>query len=455
MAQPTKIKKKMKPFGKILLSALIVIGLFGIYMLVPHGAKTDNSTASSDAGQTSIALKISGSNTIGDVLAPALVRGYLESAGYKNISATDSSAEEKTITCTSADGKQMQVGISAHGTKTGFESLADGKSDICMASFQAKSGSIEEHIIGLDGIAVIVNSKSNISSLTVKDLHDIFSGEISNWSDIKGSNMNGKVKLFRMDDNSGTFKMFKEMIGNIEFDSYAKKLTSPKEMISNVSSTENSIGFVSFAFLNSNVKTVPINNGITSIEPNSLSIQSEKYPFCRRLYMYKNDSENKMASDLLKYIESKDGQKIVENSGFIDLSVNYDKLTVMPNDPKEYVNLINNSKKLTSELRFNTGSSNLDSRGTIDVDRLITFMSQPDNRKKSIVLVGFSDNIGDQSKNIALSKQRAESVSKLLEQKGAVVKNVIGLGPLRPARNNDTEEGRSSNRRVEIWVNEN
>jgi phosphate transport system substrate-binding protein len=442
--------KKMKPFGKILIAVFAAAIIFVGIKLIPTGKKgsdTSNTLASAD-----ISLKISGSNTIGDELAPELVRQFLIGYGYKNVSVQDSAKDEKTITCTSSDGKSVVVNISAHGTKLGFESLDNGTADICMASTPSKSIGTEEHIIGLDGIAVITNKSSNVKNLTVDNLSDIFSGKISNWSQIQNSGMSGEIKVLRMDDNSGTSKMFKEMVGIAEFSSDSKQSESPKDVIEGISSTDNSIGFVSFAFLNSAIKTVPINTGLISIEPNSLSIQSEKYPFCRRLYMYKNTKSNSLATDLLKFIESQDGQKIVENSGFIDLSMNYDKLVALPNDPAEYVNLINTANKITSELRFNTGSKELDSRGIVDVDRLITFLSQPENRRKSIALVGFSDNVGDAKGNITLSKQRAEAVRQILEQKGAIVKDVYGLGQIRPARSNDTEEGKSSNRRVEIWI---
>lgn len=443
-------KPKLKAGFKLFIAAIFV-GLILLGVKIFHTTSTVDSIKSENSSK--IILNISGSNTIGDVLAPALIKGFLDNSGYKNISTQDSSKDEKIISCTNSENKEVEVHISAHGTKVGFESLNDKAADICMASTPSSTGTLEEHIIGLDGIAVIINNNSHISNLTAANLHDIFSGTISDWNQIKNSDMTGKINVFRMDDNSGTFKMFKEMIGNIEFDASAQKIASSSEMVSDIGSTKNSIGFVSFAFLNNTVRTVPINNGFVSIEPNSLSIQSEKYPFCRRLYMYKNGSiENKLASELLKYIESEKGQKIVENSGFIDLSVNYDKLVALPEDPKEYVNLINNAKKLTSELRFNTGSKDLDSRAIVDIDRLISFLSQPDNRKKTITLVGFSDNVGDSKSNTVLSKGRAEAVQQILEQKGAVIKDVIGLGPLRPSRSNDTEEGRSNNRRVEIWI---
>lgn len=446
--------KRTTTLGKVAITIIAILLTIGIYEIIPHNK--DGNIVSTDSKETAtnakVILKISGSNTIGESLAPALVKGYLENLGYKNVSVQDSSKEDRIINATDLNGNPIQITISAHGTSKGFESLSSGNSDMCMASVQSKSP-LEEHIIGLDGIAVIINNSSVVSDITVEELSAIFSGKITDWNQVKSSQMTGKINMFRMDNNSGTSKMFKELLGNIDYDETSKSLESAKEMVTDIGTTKNSIGFVSFSFLNSTVKTIPIRVGNVSIEPNALSIQSEKYPFCRRLYIYKDPSKtDQFESDLLKYAESKDGQKIVENCGFIDLSVNYDKPVSMPGDPKEYTNLIDNAHKLTSELRFNTGSTNLDARAIADVDRLIQFLSQPDNRKKSIVLVGFSDNVGDPNSNKNLSKQRAESVRILLEQKGASVKDIYGLGIIRPSHSNDSEEGRSSNRRVEIWI---
>lgn len=441
--------------GKLFFAVLIFGAAYGGWYIWPK-TSSSNTLAATDAAPgtdpTVTYLRISGSNTIGDALAPAMIKGFMETSGYKDITINDSSREEKTVTGFD-NGKKIEVSISAHGTNVGFTSLTNAKSDICMASIPANNGLMEEHIIGLDGIAVIVNNNNKITEITPEDIRGIFSGSISDWSQVKSSVTTGPISIFRMDDNSGTFKTFKEMIGDITFNPSAKQLASSKDMANDVGTTKNSIGFVSYAFLDNNVRAVPIKSGNISIEPNALTIQSEKYPFCRRLYMYKLvSSENKLADALLKYTESTTGQAIVESFGFVNLSVNYDRPIVLPTDPQEYVSLINNAKKLTSELRFNSGSKDLDTRAVADIDRLISFLSQPDNRRKNVVLVGFSDNVGDPKKNAVLSKQRAESVQAILEQKGAAVKNSLGLGQMRPVRSNDNEEDRKKNRRVEIWI---
>jgi phosphate transport system substrate-binding protein len=165
-------------------------------------------------------------------------------------------------------------------------------------------------------------------------------------------------------------------------------------------------------------------------------------------------SSNTQVASFARFVASNEGQKIVENSGFINLTVNTDKApTVVSNDPAPYKALIvKGSEKLTTEFRFKTGSDNLDSRGLDDVDRLVAYLSQTQYRNRTIVLVGFTDNTGNPQKNMVLSRQRAASVEKVLATKGVMISNTIGMGPLRPSRDNSTEANRSFNRRVEVWV---
>ena len=282
--------------------------------------------------------------------------------------------------------------------------------------------------------------------MSISDLQKAFSGATNT--------------IYRMDDNSGTYKVFKELVmRGSEINSSAKKFSSAKELADAVGSDNGGIGFVSYTYLNgANIKALPvaISSGSSGIIPNALTIQSEKYPLCRRLYMYRQKGGNPIGQDLLKWIESPAGQNIVEYNGFINLSINVnnndDNPIAMPGDPSAYTSLIKDCKKVSSELRFEFGKQELDSRAVADVNRIINFLGQSENRKKKLILVGFTDNIGDANKNIALSLQRANYVKQILEANGALVGRVLGFGSARPVRSNDNEEDRSNNRRVEIWL---
>lgn len=439
----------MKPAVKNSLIVMVLIsiiaGAIG-YDKYQKGQKGGSVATIQSVPESNVILKIGGSATIGEVLAPNLIKGYMEKNGYADVQIMNTGKDEKCVVGTKA-GKKDRIEIASKGTSTGFSSLGSNSIDLCMASSQAPAGSTyDEHVIGLDGIAVIVNKNSNLQSISMPEIASTFSG--------------GNMKIYRMDDNSGTYKVFKETaMSGKEITTSAQKYESATDLVSAVGSDASGIGFVSYTFATGvNIKPLPIsiNANMPPIVPNALTIQSEKYPLCRRLYFYANKSANPLSMDILKFIESSDGQKIVNDNGFVNLSINVNNNSInpiaMPNDPPAYTNLINTAKKITTEFRFQTGSQHLDSRGLADVLRLVQFMSLSENRNKKVILVGFTDNVGDDKKNIPLSVQRANVVSTVLEASGVSIKSVLGFGSARPVRGNETEEDRANNRRVEVWL---
>lgn len=459
----------MKPAGKLVLLLLILGGAaFGYKM---YRDKNPQSTTASEGNveissehkealsESETAFVISGSSVINDELSVELVKSFMEQANYSDIQVISTGKKEKSVIGTSS-GKKYRFDIKSPGTKDGFQALDGNSADICMASAPADPEFRDktiENVIGLDGIAVITNEANPISSLYKEDLAKIFSGKISSWSGVSGSSSGGSIKVYRMGDKTGIYKMFKEMVmsgSDIQGDAFEKS----QEMVDAISKDPNGIGFVSYTFLKSStgIKEVPVGDikGIQAITPNSLTIASEKYPLCRRLYMYRSKSTNNPNTmKFVKFVSSDAGQKIVDGSGFIGLAINNDKGSEMlPTDPIEYKGLVNTSKKITTEFRFQTASQDLDSRGLDDVDRLVDYLSQPQYRNKSITLVGFTDNTGNVSANKGLSMKRASSVKAILEAKGIQVSSTIGMGVLRPVRDNSTEQNRSFNRRVEVWI---
>jgi phosphate transport system substrate-binding protein len=380
----------------------------------------------------------------------------MSSENFSDVQVLTIGSKEKAIIA-NKNGKSYRIDIKSPGTKDGFSAMNDNKADICMASASENVPSTIENVIGLDGIAVITNVSNPIECLSKDGLKTIFSGN-ADWEGVPTSKASGKINIYRMGDKTGIFKMFKELVmrgSDINGTDFAKS----EEMVNAVAKDPNGIGFVSYTFLSksSGIKEIPISDAenLPCIYPNALTIASEKYPLCRRLYMYRPaSSNNSYAASFARFVTSNQGQTIVENSGFINLSVNSDKdIQIVNDDPLPYRSLINSgAEKLTTEFRFKTGSNDLDSRALDDIDRLVAYLSQPKYRNRQIVLVGFTDNTGSLVTNNNLSKQRANSVKDILRNKGVEISNTIGMGPLRPSRDNATEFNRSFNRRVEVWI---
>ena len=259
-----------------------------------------------------------------------------------------------------------------------------------------------------------------------------------------------------MDDKSGTYKTFTEMALNKQsIAASAKPYERSEDVIKQVSNDPGAIGFVSYSFVNTSIKAVYLKSapGMPAIRPNGLSIQTEKYPLCRRLYLYTaQNPTNTNVRSFLAFVESPSGQDVVGRSGFVNLSINEDNVVALASDPNEYKQIFKSCKKQSTELRFKFGSSELDTRAESDLNRIQDLMDRPENKDKQIVLVGFTDNVGNPAANVDLSKKRANIVAEKLRGLKVNVGGVYGLGDKRPVNSNTTPEEQSFNRRVEIWL---
>lgn len=410
---------------------------------------------------------IHGSNTIGARLAPALVKDYLLSKGAIDVVVIDLGNNETRVEAMmKGQGSKVSVEIAAHGSGTGFQGLKSGTADIAAASRPAKRSEIEdlanfadltdkhsEHIVGIDGLAIIINPNNPIDQLSIKQLGQIFSGEINNWSQLGGRVAD--IKLYSRDDRSGTWDSFKRMVLGKEYSlsPNAKRFESNDELSDEVSNDIHGIGFVGLPSVR-RAKLISISDGLSkALTPNTLNIATEDYALSRRLYFYTDDQpSNENVIDFITFVEGVLGQGTVADNGFVAQFVE----SIIPESyadlPQDFKQLTPSQHRLTVNFRFKQGSAQLDNRALRDIDRLAQFIeTHPD---KKLVLIGF----GDQKKSVEraqlLSKLRAMAVRRALVKLGIYPKHSLGYGEQLPVASNDRDSGRYKNRRVEVWLAE-
>ena len=163
-------------------------------------------------------LRIQGSNTLGAALLPALVRGLLEARGLQDIQTFTPAPGEQLITAHEPNGSPLRFAIAAHGSSTGFDGLLSGQADLAASSRPisdpervrlAPLGDLTsfaaEHVIAIDGVAVIVHPDNPLRQLTTQQLAQVFSGEIDDWRVLGGR---GPIHVLARDDRSGTWETF-------------------------------------------------------------------------------------------------------------------------------------------------------------------------------------------------------------------------------------------------------
>ena len=413
-------------------------------------------------------LRIQGSNTIGAKLGPALVKGLLQSQGAVDIAQSAGDQEnEVRIRATSAKGEPMILDVAAHGSGTGFTALQDGSADLAASSRPIKEAEAQslrslgemtsrasEHIIAIDGLAVVVHPQNPLGQLNTEQVARIFAGEVSNWAELGGRN--APIRLYARDDKSGTFDTFKELVlvrQGKALSASAQRFESSDRLSDAVSQDIDGIGFIGLPYVRQS-KALAIADGESlAMLPTPALIATEDYPLSRRLFFYRPATvSNPWADALIEFAHSDAGQAIVAQTGFIAQRVEATQVEVDPEMPAYYQQLASEARRLTVNFRFQEGSAQLDNKALRDLERLMDYIKREDKLINQVALVGFGDPKNDPERAALLSKLRAMAVRRELSREGVLLREIIGMGDQLPVAANTGDSGRQKNRRVEVWV---
>jgi phosphate transport system substrate-binding protein len=246
-------------------------------------------------------LVIKGSDTLGAKLVPQLAEQF------------------------KAQHPDATFDIAAEGSTTGFAALIDSTAQIGMASRPAKNEEIaaaktkgvtlKETTVAYDGIAVIVNAANLVKNLTKKQVEQIFTGEVSDWSAVGGSG--GAISIYTRNTSSGTYSEFKELaMKKRDYAPSAQKMAGNEQIAAEVGKNPNGVGYVGLAYIKAKgIKVVSIDDEMPSTE----GVQQKKYPYARPTFFYTNGEPAGLVKQFVDFTLSPDGQKIVANVGFVPI----------------------------------------------------------------------------------------------------------------------------------------
>jgi phosphate transport system substrate-binding protein len=219
---------------------------------------------------------------------------------------------------------EIDISVQGGGSGVGVASIIDGTCDIGNSSrpvkeeevvtAQEKGVDIFENIVARDAIAVIVNPANTITDLTLESIKAIYTGEISNWSEVGGANQT--IVVVSRDSASGTFEAFNELAlkkERLRPDSLLQ--ASNSAVATTVANTPGAIGYVGLGYVTDRIKAVPVNGIIASKE----TVNSGTYPLARPLFMYTNGEPTGIVKEFIDFVMSEEGQKLVEENGFISV----------------------------------------------------------------------------------------------------------------------------------------
>lgn len=209
----------------------------------------------------------------------------------------------------------VTVDVQLGGSSTGIQNALEGVSDIGNVSrdLAEDETGLTPHEIALDGIGIAVNPENPVENLTLEQIADIYTGEITNWSEVGGEDL--EIYVVGREAGSGTRDAFESITGVGENAKYASEQTSTGSAKTTVATTPGAIGYVSFDSIDDTVKTVTVNDVAISVD----TIKDGSYVLQRPFLMVtKEDAElSDAAQAFLDYVLSEDGQAVCEQVGLV------------------------------------------------------------------------------------------------------------------------------------------
>lgn len=434
---------------------------------------------------------ISGSDTVGLALMPMVLEGLAAHLDAELIRTATPTEGEIFAELIGEQGFGDPIGsylVTSTVSGDAFKRLLDGSTELGMASRRirpaearalrdAGAGNMisqsQEHIVAVDSLAVVVHPDNPIQSLRMDHLAGIYSGQITNWSEVGGND--APIRVLERPDGSGTRSLFAEIVlGDGSPSAPGAEIISQSEQVSiAVTKDPNAIGYVGVAFQR-DAKALPLINqcGLT-MTPDQFSARTEEYQLQRRLYIYNRADELSTGSrELLDYIQSPDADEVIQKAGFISLNIeeraqSLDSARALklldPNVDayesavmREMLETMADYDRLSTTFRFRTGSSRMDERALLDMSRLVDYLENKPTGTK-VLFVGFTDDMGAFDSNRDLSLRRASQVMEELQsyagdRLSSLEIEATGFGEIAPSACNLDERGREINRRVEVWV---
>ena len=212
----------------------------------------------------------------------------------------------------------VTVNYNGTGSSAGITAAMDGTADIGLASRDLKDEEtgVTQITVAKDGIAIIVNPQNPVADLSVEQIAQIFKGEVTNWSELGGSD--GQIVPIGREAGSGTRDGFESITDTKDACKYQNELTSTGEVIANVASNPNAIGYASLSAVDDTVKAITVGG----VAPTEETVLDESYPIQRNFNFIISDSKelSDVAQAFVDYATSADASDLIAGAGAVPVA---------------------------------------------------------------------------------------------------------------------------------------
>lgn len=218
----------------------------------------------------------------------------------------------------------VSVYVRGGGTGAGVRALVTGKADICTASRPLAPEEVaklyERHgtlgvrfLCALDALSVYVHPDNPVTSLSLDELHDVFTGQVRRWSELGGTR--APIRVLIRPPTSGTHRFFRDhVLGGGAYAGNAEVVPTTEAIITRIHADPQAIGYGGLAYA----------PGLTHCEvggaqPTLAAVLDERYPLARYLQLYTVEPPRGTTKELIDWIVGAEGQRTVEEVGYIPL----------------------------------------------------------------------------------------------------------------------------------------
>ena len=284
----------MKKFIALLLAAVLTLALAAC------GSKNDTNTNDN-------------SNDTNNDNAPAAVTGTVATDGSTSMEKVIGALSESFM----ANNADTTVTYNPTGSGAGITAVQEGTCDIGLSSRalkdEEKAAGLKETVLAYDGIAIIVHPDNPVSDLTIQQIAQLYTGEITNWKDVGGND--AEVVLIGREAASGTRDGFESITGTKEKCQYRQELTSTGDVITAVSQNPDAIGYASLASIKDSVKALNV-DGVT---PGEGTVKDGSYKVQRPFVLVTVEGKalTPVAQAFFDYATSSDAAAIIAKAGAV------------------------------------------------------------------------------------------------------------------------------------------
>ena len=213
-----------------------------------------------------------------------------------------------------ASHPDVNITVQGGGSSLGIQSALSGAAQIGMADLvklPPETTALKSLVAARDGIAVVLNPANKVDSLTMDQVHDIFTGKIRNWKDVGGADH--AIAVISREAGSGTRSSFEQIVGNMKLSGDALIQDSNGTIRETVANDANAVGYLSHGLINDKIKSVTV-DGFSCTETD---IMAGNYKLVRPVFLMTQANVSPACQAFLDYILSEAGQKLIHENGLI------------------------------------------------------------------------------------------------------------------------------------------